>query len=347
MHLYLLLISQGPATQALQRYEAYRRSQPVVATEFQVESEGQVLQGRVVRERDQRMFVSMKGAGIDSAVLLTPTRTLELDRTEKTYEENPPTPRAILPASRMTTVFGAFPSWILHEDFRKMLPQGAMFKDAGKVSVAGTECDKVRADVTGQITGSIEAAIDAKGRARDVKVDLRARDGHYAFHWRISKFDMLPKAPANAFSLTIPNGYVPFALDWTYGPLEAGSIFPIAGWRSTKGGTFNLKSQLGERGTLVALLGRDSEPSTRAAAALARIRKDVPLVILTDAKKAVAGTDAFDPSGKLIERINAPATPLFVLLDKTGKITRLWMGYDAATSSAFETAVRDAFAGKD
>jgi hypothetical protein len=229
MHLYLLLLAQGPVGQVLDRYEVFRKSQPVLISDFHLTLAGNVAKVHVVMERDSRLRAEYRGEGLDYVASFTPKGNVEMDRVARVYDESPGLPQVRIPRSHLTRVLSTFPFWMMEANLRHALPKGAVFKSMGKVTLDGAVCDRIRAEFQGAEEGFVDAAIDGKGAVHDMNVDISNPNGRYAFHWQVTKMEMVPVAPANAIRIDIPNGFKRYNLPLNYVPHDAASIDPNTG----------------------------------------------------------------------------------------------------------------------
>lgn len=349
MHLLLLLCYQSlPADQVLDRYASFRQAHPNISVSYTATTQTGRVSGQALLSGGNRLYMAFKAPGLDYESVMTPQRGLELDRKEKLYDEFPGRPRIEFSESRLTGAIELFPGWILVKDLKTLLPKTANFFGSGVDTVNSIPCDRVTAKLQEErASTTMEFSIDKQGVIRRVKLDQVSQMGVRKIEWQVSQMAGLTPTDEKRFNLTIPVGFVPYALPEERGPLGIDETFPTSGWAATAGGSLDIKAKLGAKGGLVAILGEESDPSKASLASLKALKGAVPMVILSDAKRAVNGVDGYDASGATLSRVSPPSTPLFVLLDKDAKIVQMWMGYDAAKAKAFETSVRNGFAGKE
>lgn len=350
MHLLLLLLTQtAPAEHVLDRYVAFKKSTPQLDVNFTARlGNGPGIGGQAFMDSNKRLYMMLSAKGLSYQCVSTPEGTVEQDNVEQLYDEWPGTPEISPRISRLTGANQLFPFWLYSRDLREMMPKGTPFLIAPQPeTVAGIKCDRLLASYERPPeSGKLDLAVDPSGIVRRLRLTSTDMQGTRTFEWTFTRMQAMHAADASKFSLGIHTGYVPYALPNREGLPEVGQKFPVSGWMSGTG-RIDLNRKLGAQGGVIALLGSGSAPSDEARASLAKIRKSVPVVVLTDQPSAVAGADAWDPSGQLIKSVNAPATPLFVLVDGTGKIRRMWMGFEPDGASAFETDVRNSFAEKE
>ncbi|MGV3618035.1 MAG: TlpA family protein disulfide reductase [Fimbriimonas sp.] len=330
--LYCLIAPSAPLEDVLDRYVAFRKQAPAVEMAFR--SRG--ARGTLVVNPGKQMRFEAKANGLDYLCVITPQGMTELDRIERAYDEQPYTSPGN-PPSRMVNVSNLFPRWILAPDLRKIFPPTATFTSLGQRTIGGVSGEVVRGVNKDEEGGEhqLEAVIDAQGAPRYLLVSGQSRMGSYRMDWTIDRIKPIAPPPSSTYAFKIPDGYSPFSLDLIPGPMGVGNKVPLTGWRAAAGGELNLGQRL-PKGGLIAILDRESQPSRRAAGALARIRTGgVTVVTLSSDTSAAPGTDGYDPTGKLLDGMGVPSTPAFFRVDGTGKITAVWLGYDPAKSEEF------------
>jgi hypothetical protein len=141
--------------------------------------------------------------------------------------------------------------------------------------------------------------------------------------------------PKSAFELEVPNGFEPFALDYTPGGIATGKPFPMSGWRKSGRDAAIPKS----KPQLVAVLDEESEPSARVLPFLRTL--GLPLTIISNATKPSLIPDAYvDPTGQILRELDIQGTPMLYLLDSTGVIRGMWMGFDGAKSAELASEIK-------
>lgn len=325
------------ADAAISRYAAFRKSYPRFDAEMVFQMSGVTMPLTFKLDGVTRMNARYHSAGVDYVVNITPSECIEVNYASKLYEEWTGSPTVRIPKSNITKVLISVPMWTLVPEFRRILPPGSKFAANGHKNVAGISCDLVHGE--GVIQGVqfvLDAAIDSKGCIREMGLRNSGLGGALK-QWGIKSWTPVTNWTADAFRVKAPNGFVPYSLPDTDGPIEAGGRFPVTGWLDARGHSLDLRSRLGRGLGLVAILGADSEPSQEAFASLKRLRRAMPVTVLTDGKKPMAGADGYDPTGRVIDGIGVRGTPLFFILDTTGRIVHIRMGYDASKASAFES----------
>ncbi len=335
--LFCLITPTAPPEEALDRYVALRRA----AKHLDVGFTSQGVKGSVLVS-GPRMRLDLSSPQVNYTCVITSAGMRDIDRVDREYDEAPEPLRPMRPPSRLTPAVGVFPEFVLFDDLRKLMPSKAKFAGLGKRQVGGTMCDVVGSSYFSEaerVRAKVELAIDAKGAPRRIVAQGETMNGSYYYEWNVSRFAPAAEPPASRFTFAIPDGYSPFSLPEHYATKGVGATFPMQGWRSTSGSPLNLKDLL-PNGGLVAVLGVDSMPSQRAATSLQAIGKGgVKVVVLGDAR-GVSGAAGYDADGSRLNDLDLPATPAFYRVDSSGKITRVWRGYDPAKAADFEREAR-------
>jgi len=352
--LVLWMSQAGSSAGPLDRYATYRKANPSLGLEFDYQMNSRKLTGaRAFVDSGKQARLDVKGMNEDYSGVMTSAGFTEVERSSGTYDVRNLVDEPVLPASRIAGATQVFPKWINVPNLRQLAPPDATVQIKGKERGLGVECDVVTAtfgspEAKGDAPGGVvEAAVAPDGRlARLSMTNWAPMQPRLHQSWTFRKFEAAP-ADERRYTLAIPDGFVPYSLDGKYGPVGVGESMPTSGWTATAGGNFDLLGKLGAKGGLIALVTPGSVPSQRARASLAKLQgAGLPVVVVSDGTSpaAAAGADAFDSTGKLVEALRLPATPTFFLVDANGKITHLWMGYDATKATEFEKDVQEQFA---
>jgi hypothetical protein len=333
--LYCLFLVTGPADKALDRYVALRRNAPALTVAFTYRD----AKGNLLFEPRKRYRFELKGKRVDYVAVIDRGMFRDFDHLDREYDEFE-VPGPVPPPSRINEVGSVFPRWVGYDDLRSLAPPRTPFKEMGPQKVGARTGDRVKADFRDPNGGShtVDLVIDAEGRPLRVLLAGQAFDGNYRDEWSVSAFRKHAPADPARFSLGVPDGYSPFALDGRGGPVGVGSTLPASGWKAPSGQSYDLRKAL-PQGGIVAILSTEGNPSRHARESVARLRKaGVKVVVLADS--SARDVDAFDPSGKVMDSLDVPALPLFYRVDRTGKVQAVWMGYDRAKAAEFERDVR-------
>ena len=134
-------------------------------------------------------------------------------------------------------------------------------------------------------------------------------------------------------------GYTPFSVDTRYARILIGEKFPLDGWADKAGKSL---ASLATKTTLIAILD-ENVPSQNSLRSLNRIGDKVNVARLGAA--TVPGVE-YRSSAASLARLDPPAYPMFALVEPDGTITKMWLGFDARNSSAFEAEIIEALKGE-
>lgn len=320
--LAFLLLAADPAA----RLDAYLKARPSFVASVTMVSEGKTVGTGTLRlARPRRLRFDVKGSGFDYSVVSTEATYLEIERTQKTYDERPSMGGMRLYEARVSGARPLLPNFLLAPSAKGMF---------GGLPVTAVGDDELRATAqteTGPV--ALRALVDAQGRP--TLFSTKGTDGFR--EWRVTAFAPSPE-DAPAYRLEAPLGYVPYALPDLPYPLQIGESAPLTGWR--KGGrAVDLNEPQRGKPRLLAVLGADCAPSRAARPFLIDLGRTMPVFLLE--KGGVV-----DPSGALMRRLSPPGTPMFYLVGVDGTVKKLWFGFDKAKGAAWEAEVRAAAAEK-
>lgn len=303
----------GPDT----RFDAFMKAHPTFTAVVDVAQGRSSLRTTIWIERPaKRLRFEAKGAGTDFGLSSTEKGYFEVNRVQRVYDEHEPLGRLTHYGSRISGAMGAFPNFLLAGSTK------AVFQDL-KVT-ANARGDELSATFeTERGKGQIHMGIDAQGRP--VRYEIESPMGHII--WTLVSFSDMKGGLAATYR-PLPMGYVPYALPEIPFPLAIGSAFPLRGWRQGNR-SVDLSTA---KGLLVAVLGSDCPPSASVRPSLARLEKQVPVAI-------VGPNGLSDPSGALLKKLSPPGTPMFYLVDRSGKVSKLWFGFDAQKAKDWEADV--------
>lgn len=326
--LFCLIVPSAPVEDILARYASFRSKAPA----FQVNYRSYGIACELLLDRKQRMRFRAKSPKVDYLCVVSNEKMRDMDLIARQYDELEGVPVGP-PPSRMANVGPIFPGWVFYQDLRKIFNGGAKFVSLGKRTVGAVTGEAVRATVKMDgNTHTAEFLFDAAGIPRQAILSGVTQMRGYRFEYTVDRMVAANPQPSQ-FTFAIPDGFTPHALDTTFGPVGVGQPFPMKGWKSAKGGNLDLAGRL-KSGGIVAILGKDSEPSQKARTSISRaIQSKLNVVVLADAP--MTAVDGYDAGGAL-SALMAPSTPLFYRVDRSGKITAVWLGYDSAKAKQFE-----------
>lgn len=310
------------------RFDAFLKAHPSFVATMEVSANGRPLgQGTLRIARPHRMRFDLKGKGLDYGVSSTEPAYIEIDRTERTYDERPSIGGFGMYPSRLSPLQSFVPGFLMAQS-----AAGLLGKAKPTVSkVAGGEEIHVTAQTQ---SGPIELRLVVGPDGRPSRYSITSQNATRL--WRVltlkdAKPDLAP------FRIEPPLGYVPFTLPESPPPLSIGQAAPLRGWR--RGGkSIDLGAVQRGKPRLLAVLGDDCAPSRAVRPTLIQLGKTMPVYI-------IGKGDLADPSGALLKRLSPPGTPMFYLVGGDGKVTKLWLGFDPAKAAFWMADVREAAKG--
>ncbi len=284
-------------------------------------------------QRPHRMRYNVKFNGEDFEAGYTEDGLIDLSRSQRVYMETSPMDRLFAPTAHYSELpLLTFPLVLLVGDPRAIFPSATPPALVGSAKIGSVMCDQVR-------TKDYEAWVAADGRLMRYRWRQARRD-ELDVTMDFTNYKIGGTYPRSTFEPAIPAGFRPFVLPRETVTYQAGSAFPANDWVSSTGAP--VKFEAGKP-YLAMVTTDDCEVSGRAKGALATLKKDLAVWILTDSH-APAGLEGFsiarDKSGRTLERMFVPSTPFFYLVGKDGKIKKLWLGFESEREDGFVKSVR-------
>lgn len=271
-----------------------------------------------------------------------PNRTVEYESALQQYADYAASPVVTPPDSRVSgTADFWFPTiLILRERNQLRLPASAL-KVQGKSVVRGVPVEVVRATNQGM---AFEFLIDAQGRLLSCVWPQNTGDGLLMV--RFDFFDIVLNAPLNDnfFDISAPAGFSPVAAPRELHPLNAGDEFPNV-WvnRVSK----KSETPWGSAGkTLVIAASADDAVLSKAQASIKQLGASVTVITMDEEGSPIPTLKGYrhlyDPTGRAYERLGAPGTPAFYVVDSSGRIVKFHLGFDPRRAAEFVAEFRKA-----
>lgn len=268
-----------------------------------------------------------------------PHRTIEYESALKRAAEYAPSPVAAPPDSRVSgTADFWFPTILmLRERNQLRVPDRAI--TYGKSAVGGRAVDVVRATNEGMI---FEFTIDSEGKLLSCVWPQNTGDGVLAVRFEFNDIVFNAPLPESFFDLSAPAGFEAVAAPRELYPLNAGDEFPNVWVNRATQRAENVWHASGN--SLVVAASTDEATIARAAPFIKQLRA-ITTVITMDERGALISTlkefrHLYDPTGRAYERLRAPGTPAFYVLDSEGRILKFQLGFDAKRSAEFLSEFR-------
>jgi hypothetical protein len=282
-------------------------------------------------ERGKRLLYRVKWLGHEYSVSSTEKSFVEIEYTNKVYDEREPIGYGLYD-SRISGVLSAtFPGFLLRVGLRRLMSNPKITSDSNGYYVTSHSTT-----MEGEL--DLQAWISPIGSLSRFHQTIKSSRGVGETDWVFTNYKRVAQPTLAMFATPLPLGFVPHALPEDPFPIQKNETLPLAGWTDPKKKqVVNLLRTLDGKTALVALLGKDSDPSQRSMASIARLRKSIPVVVLSEDPKQ---PEAYiDPSGYALAKLKHQATPTFWLIDGKGKVLKVWMGYDQDNATEFEKDV--------
>lgn len=360
--LAILLLSRTATPKAiLGRYEQYRKEHPAISADWSLTAGGSpVAQGSIMVDGAKRMLFKAANAGGSYSLSETERGVIELAPSEQEYEEESAIPMLAIPPSKLGPGASFIPIPLIRTSF--YFPQ-LKYTVEPPITVDGETADVVSWTVMIEMRMvKFSLAVDSAGRVVRfsrgpaagggpsggpsggrtgspgmlVPKGARQRPG---LVWTIRDYRTIPSPTWTAFYTPLPKGYVPYSMPpLTEIRISVDDAFPAVTWK-TAGSTLDLKAAAGGKPEVIVITAPDCVPSQKALASLREIKADVPGVGFEAVSLARSPSEAhglpYDATGKASAAIGETSTPLFVLVDGTGKIRNLWTGFDPNSVGEF------------
>jgi hypothetical protein len=358
----LLLLSQAtPWKAAFARYTAYRHANPVISADWSISTRGkEVSHGTILLQGEKRVLFKSLAPADPYSLSETEKGVIELQSSNQVYDEFPPQPRIVALESRISggTQFLPLPL------FREVIDTSRTeYSSDGQESIDGMPVDVVKWSVAVE-GGSLKYRIFIDSKGRIVKMTRqRVSDGpgvkmvpHMspfknedplnAVVWRITNYQSKSSLPLTAYYTPLPMGYVPYAIPPSSSiGIEVDMPFPAMTWKEA-GKVVDFKAISAGKPALLLVTAPDCAPSHEAISNLGLIRHAASGAVFkaVSLSRTAAGASGlpFDSNGKIQNAFGETSTPLFVLIDKSGKVANLWTGYDPNSQTKFEKEIESA-----
>ncbi len=347
--LFLLMGQQATsADQVLDRFAAAQKIRPQLESTMTAQANGgPLVKAKLLLDGNKRALFQASAPGITYTAAIGVERTLELDSSERLYDEAP-TIGLTMVESRLSGMATFFPEWIRISDLRTHV-QGVKWELQGHEVINGFGCDRLKAR-TGTAQAGFEAsvAVDQIGNIISFYSKSWEPSKRVEKNWTVTTLKMRRGFNPGEFDVPIPVGYMPYSVDARAFGVGVSQQFPLTGWTAPSGSLVSLKDKTGGKAVLVVILGEDCDASARALPWLQKLKTKVPLVFISDGAKPRLVPDALtDPQGTLLTKVGYPGTPFFGWLDGEGKVVALWMGFDPGKVSQLEKDILNKASGAE
>jgi outer membrane lipoprotein-sorting protein len=332
--LALILQQEQPSQAALEKMTAFIRDAHTLSAEMTLTCPAIPQQGtaRMVYVKPNKLFFSIKWAKIDYEFVGNDKGSWDADPSARIYDETTDWhwyyPDSLFSDAPMYFTPGYLMDGTLHTE------------QIGKLVVGGTST------VNGVNAFKIQGAPGS--RQGEIYVDANGKPLRSVYYRKfgaitadIKSLIVNQPVPSSLFGYNPPLGFSAYSVPLTPSPIGVGKKFPIEGWS----GSGSLAKIAAGKSTLVIVTDAGCEPSSRSASTLAHIKAKIPVAVVTLSTSGAVPSSLsafpkfYDPSGKLGAAVNAPATPIFYLINSTGFVQKMWLGFDPDHAADFQADV--------
>lgn len=333
--LILMLFAPADPEPVLQRLDKFIASERA-SVEFEVESpiyEGKG-KGTLRWMRPNSQFYEVAWGPGSAEFRQTKAGTMEIDRATNTYLEFAVQPRLVIPpgiAAALTDL--AYPRIFASGGLKHVLPAATKYMLEEPIEIDGERVDQLVA-IFDESPVRIEARafVATDGRLLRYSEKSESPTGGQDFTFNFRNWKRPASFEANAFSLVIPDGYVPFGLPIQADPVEVGNPAPLGNWTASGGRAVDMAKQAKGQWLVLGFLD-DSAPSVSSVQAWNRLKgligqSKVVSATIGKAPPGARADHAFpDADGKIASAFRSPGAPFFAVVAPSGEIAWLWFGY--------------------
>ena len=341
----LLLARDGSLDSVIDRYTAAIKAMP----SFEVQSNYRSLRGTVtadlILDAKKRILFDAKAFDGEHYILsVAPSRYREVNLTTRVYEEYPYPGGAYVFPSRISELPSTMPGWLRSATIRQMMQPTTKLTLQGSQVIGGVKYDDVHGVFKNQMgTSTYDILVPPSGLIYSFHKVSKSAMGSSDETWQISSYKSAAQISASRFDNRIPDGFMPYVLPDHYNVAPAGTKIYLQGWvDSSTGRTW---SKQAGKPLLFVIGGADSLPSKRAISEVSKWRSTlaksgVQVAIASDeASRSEANGLLYNPDQRSLRSFGVPSTPMFFLVDRSGTLRNLWLGFSPASAPKLQTDV--------
>jgi hypothetical protein len=312
--LLVLAAAQAADNGPLNNYAKFVVAHPRVAIKLSLSvGAGKTIPADIKFDRDHALRIDSKGPTHDYTYVVSSRGEREIERTTREYDENLGARRPYTFESRLNAQFSLLlPPVLLATDMHQMAsPKNPFVFKGSKAGVSTYSYDQV----VQEGTKTVVVELRPDGALVGVRITVQSPGGGISrnLYWGLSNYQDLPASSlASAYTLEIPDGFVPFGLPQPTSPAQK-----------------RFKTSLRPKANTLVVLADPSAPFANAlTASINRIsRSGVPV-------KWLGKSDQ-----KLAAELNSSLLPYIVLVQPNGTILKNWLGFDSDNAKSFEADV--------
>lgn len=348
--LFCLIASAQTPESVLDRFPAAMKGLQNFEVSFEYKSRRGAAEGDLLLEtRRRELFRAFAASGEDYVRSITPAGYIELERKQKVYEKFAYLGSLEPFPERISGLASTYPGFIRLNSIRAGLPKSAKLKLNSPQNISGHVCDVVEANYQGPLgQTTVQYALSSEGLVYAMHFKASSPQGVVEQNWVVHRYVKYAKLSQSQFSLTIPDGYMPFSLPDRDYPSEIDRPLNLKGWKSSvTGASWNPPSN---RPVLFLLANPGNVPDDRAIKAVGAWKSSLTALGVdveigsTATLKSEAASLLWNPDGHSLTEMNAPFTPMIYLVNSKGVLLNLWMGLAPKSETATKTALLDAVA---
>ncbi len=329
------VLQTDPVEAALARFKSAMQRMPTYEAHLTVGSKkAKAFDADVVIDGVKRLrFEARPASGLYILSFSPSGGQREVDYRTKEYDEAPGRGNVFTIESRTSGLAKTIPLWLALSDLHRVIFRGTKMTYVGKENVGGHDCDLLRNSIKGpQGSALTEICIGQSGLVYRMYRESDGAGGHTEINWIIKDYHPLAVVSDSRFANAVPDGFMPYALPDQDLPPRIGSKPNLQGWLNPSSG--KPWSRPSGKPVLFVLTTRGSTPCSKAVAAVRGWRSDLgatntSVVVASDAASAAGASGLlWNPDRRSVQDLDAPATPMFFLLDGQGTLRNLWMGFD-------------------
>lgn len=355
----LLLALAATLTQQkdpFQRYDEFAKAHPAMqvhltATVHRGDANGptEPAVGMLRFVRPDLLLYRIRSESFDYSVSDTPKGYVEIENQSKVYDEfEDPGGLAIYDSEIAEVATMLAPRFLMMNHLKTVqvggtaarpIREAGIFRGKAQVTSSGSSDEVYEKDTGSGGIAEMWVTIDAEGKIASVRRKITGPRGSIELNWQFTDYNFAPNTKLDSFVTPLPAGYVPHTVPRLNIPLQIGRPAPLDGWTLPNGRSGNLLEAAGNKPFLIVYSAPGSVPGTESMKSVDRLKGKLPIFV-------IANGGIKDPDGSRLKALNPPGSPMFYLVGKDGKVSKLWFGFDPTKASAFESDVLNAASGK-
>lgn len=297
-------------------------------------STGQTASGHLAEERPSKMAFTLSFPDTTYTMYCDGDRVLEASSAAKMYDDYVGNGKLWMPDAPfvVTDWRMVVPVPLFVMDFHRFFPNNAKFEMDAPSAIDGSQADVVKVTFShGRARYTLRLYLTAEGRP--IRQRFEPENGPW-IQYELTDFKA-KSFQASTFRLRTTPGWRAYELPWAPSPLRMDQKLPSA--RIVQGATsskVSLALAVGAPGLLAVVDPAWSSSATgkealgKVTAMLKKYGGGKAVLLSDQVGKNPRGSMYYDPTGEALKILHAPGTPVFFVINREGKIERLFMGYD-------------------